>query len=415
MELEKFGDGVVVEPVEENATASNAQQPSGIETFDDDAVIEPTEENKFTDSQVNKLEDQEDESKKEDDKKGDEEDKDPEPKEDEKDDDKGTEKGDEDETEKPKGKLLRVKDSEGKIHELDGESTIKVKVKGKNEFVSIEDLKSNYSGQKAWTEEIETAKEKTKQAEIREERTTKERNEIVGKLEKVASMLDDEDADPLQALYYLVDTTGRDPLEFNKRVMDYLSKEVRSLDGMDDVEKELYWRNKEVAAIRSNQAANADRLEQTKSQEESVAKVNRLRESQGVTEDQFVQSNSELISLGHEAKDITPEMVVNYSVMKPHYESSEKICGDYEEDLGTDDYDALVDTVATTLKNYPRISERKALEISLDQLGYDYEDEDAATQRINDKANAKKKADVKSSYKYGQGDNDAPESFEDYN
>ncbi len=419
MTLEAFGDGVVVEPVEENATSSNSHQPEGLDTFDSDEVIEPTDENKFSDSQVNKLEDQEDESKKEDDDKDeddkdkDKEDKDPESEKDEKDDEKKSEEKEEERDEKQKGKTLRVKDSEGKIHELDGESTVKVKVKGKSEFVSIEELKSNFSGKKVWTEEIEQAKEKTKQAEIREEKTTKERNDVISKLEKVASMLDDKDANPLQALYYLVDTTGRDTLDFNKRVMDHLSEEVHKLDGMDDTERQLYWRDKEVAAIRSNQAAKADQLKHTKAQEESVAKVNRLRESHGVTEDQFVESNSELVSLGH--KNITPEQVVNYSVMKPHYESSEKICGDYEEDMGTTDYDALVDTVANTLKNYPRISQDKALRISLDQLGYDYEEEDAETKRLNDKANAKTVAKVKETYKYGQGGSDAPESFEDLN
>lgn len=418
MALEAFGDGVVVEPVEEHATASNSRQPEGLDTFDDDTVIEPTEENSFTDSQVSKLENQDDEpNKKDDDKEDDkekEEDKTPDPKEDEKDDEKKSEEKEEDGDEKPKGKTLRVKDSEGKIHELDGDSTVKVKVKGKSEFVSIEELKSDYSGRKAWSEEIEQAKEKTKAAEVREERTTRERNEIIGKMEKVASMLDDEEADPLQALYYLVDTTGRDPLAFNKRVMNHMSGEVQKLDGMDETERQLYWSNKEVASIRSNQAAKADQLKQTKAQEDSFAKMNQLRESHGVTEDQFVESNSELISLGHKAEEITPEIIVNYSVMKPHYENSENICGEYEEDLSTNDYDALVDTVALTLKNYPKVSKDKALKISLDQLGYDYEDEDAETKRINDKANAKTAAKVKDSYKYGQGNADAPESFEDY-
>lgn len=411
MTLEAFGDGVVVEPVEENATASNSNQPEGLDTFDSDEVIEPTDESKFSDSQVNKLENQEDEPDKEDDDKD--KDKDPEPKEDKKDDEEKSEEKEEKRDEKPKGKTLRVKDSNGDVHELDADSTIKVKVKGKSEFVSIEELKSDYSGKKAWTEEIEQAKEKTKAAEAREEKTTKERNHVIGKLEKIAAMLDDKDADPLQALYYLVDTTGRDTLEFNKRVMDHLSDEVRNLDGMDETERQLYWRDKEVAAIRSNQAAKADEAKQTKAQEESFARVHRLRESHGVTEDQFVESNSDLVALG--TKDITPEMIVNYSVMKPHYENSEKICGDYEEDMGTKDYDALVDTVANTLKNYPKVSQEKALKISLDQLGYEYEEADAEVKRLNDKANAKKAANVKETYRYGQGNTDAPESFEDLN
>lgn len=402
-----FDDDVVVEIPKEGETTSSSAG-SGFDSFDDDGVVELPKkdgEQEFTDGQVNKLED-DDGTKKEE-----KEVKDPEPKEDKKDDETVLKKTDEEKSEKPKGKTLRVKDSEGKVHELDADSTIKVKVKGKNEFVSIEELKSNYSGEKAWSDEMAQAKEKTQEAESKLESFQAEKAGIVANLEKIASMLDDEESSPLEALNFLVDFTGRDPLAFNKRVMDYLSGEVRTLDGMDDVERELYWKNKEVESFKNNQAAKADEIKQTEAEKGRFAKIDQLRESQGVSEQQFMDSHQDLLSLGYKPNEITPEAMVNYAVMKPHFEKAESTCADYQEDLGDDDFDTLVGTVAKTLKNYPNVSERKALEVSLDQLGWDYGTEEEDFAELNGKA--VKQVDPELQYKKVEKEGHI-ESFDDW-
>jgi len=402
-EMASFDDGVVVELSKAGETV-NVKQEGDFDSFDDDVVVglPKKEEQEFTDGQVNKLED-DDGTKKEV--------KDPEPKEDKKDDEKVPEKTDEEKDEKPKGKTLRVKDSEGKVHEIDAESTVKVKVKGKNEFVSIEELKSNYSGEKAWSTEIESAKEKTKEAESKLESFQAEKAVIVSNLEKIATMLDDEESSPLEALNFLVDFTGRDPLAFNKRVMDYLSGEVRTLDGMDDVERELYWKNKEVESFKNNQAAKADEIKTTKADEERRSQIDQLRESQGVSEQQFMDSHQDLVELGYKPNEITPEAMVNYAVMKPHFEEAESTCASYQEDLGDDDFDTLVGTVAKTLKNYPNISEQKALEVSLDQLGWEYGTEEEDFAELNKKA--VKQVDPELQYKKVETEGHV-ESFDDW-
>lgn len=399
-----FDDDVVVELPKEGEVSTGSKQSDGFDSFDDDVVVElpKKEESEFTDGQVNKLDD-DDGTKKEV--------KDPEPKEDKKDDEKVPEKTDEEKAEKPKGKTLRVKDSSGTVHELDADSTVKVKVKGKNEFVSIEELKSNYSGEKAWSTEIESAKEKTKEAESKLESFQAEKAGIVTNLEKIASMLDDEERSPLDALDFLVDFTGRDTVAFKKRVMEYLSSEVNTLDGMDDVERELYWKNKEVESFRNNQAAKADEIKQTEAEKGRVAKIDQMRESQGVSEQQFMDSHQDLVSLGYKPNEITPEAMVNYAVMKPHFEKAESTCASYQEDLGDDDFDTLVGTVAKTLRNYPNVSEQKALEVSLDQLGWDYGTEDDDFAELNKKV--VKQVDPELQYKKVEKEGHI-ESFDDW-
>ena len=194
-----------------------------------------------------------------------------------------------------------------------------------------------------------------------------------------------------------------------------MAEEVRNLDGMDDVERDLYWNKKELDAIRSNQAAKDEKATHAKTQREGVEKIDRLRESQGVTEEQFVKSSHDLKELGYKDDEITPEVIVNYAVMKPHYEKAENLCSEHQEDLSDDQTDELISTVANTLKNYPRVSKEKALEISLDLLGWDYEREEDFRE-LNEKAAKQTYKEKKSygSYQYGQKTEEV-ESFDDYN
>src|SRR5690606_900303 len=227
-------------------------------------------------------------------------------------------------------------------------------------------------------------------------------------------MLDSEDKNPLEALHYLVDITGRDTLEFSRKVMDYLSDEVRNLDSMDEVERALYWKNKEVETIRNNQAAKAESLNKTKAERERIDQVDRLRESHGVTVEQFVQSSRELESLGYGKEQVTPQAIVNYAVMKPFYEKAELAVKDYEEDLSDTQIESLISTVANTMKNYPRISEQKALEVALESLGWEYDYEDDFKE-LNEKTNSAKKVDKADSYRYGSPKGGSViETFDDF-
>lgn len=411
-QLESFADDTPIELPSADQHSGNSPQPSGIDTFDDDTPLE------LSNSQTDQLEDSEegikDEPKKEE----------PEKKEEDKKDDseepkKEPESRDEEPKEEakqsvPKGRAIRLKDSEGNTTDVDLESTIKMKIDGKNEIVPLKELRDNYSSKVSHERRMETLESRNEEVEANSKKFESERDELVDHLTNLSSILDDPDKSPFEALNYLVDMSGRNTLEFNKKVMAHMADEVRNLDGMDDVERELYWRNKELDAIRGNQAAKEEKLNQDNAHRENLDRVNQLRESQGVTEDQFVNSHKELIEdLGYKAEEITPEVVVNYAVMKPHYESAESVVKDVEDDMSDDENNKLISTVANTLKNYPKISKERALEVSLDLLGWDYERENDFKE-LNAKAGTQAQAaPKKKEYSYGN-QSEGIESFDDF-
>lgn len=413
MSNESFDDDTVIE-LEPTAHAGNSSQPSALDTFDNDEPIalEKSAVKMEKKSAIENLEDDEDEDKSDEKPK---EEKKVAEKEDEKKEEISVKAGD-----KPgpvSGKSLRLKDENGTATDVSEDATVKVKVNGKNEFVPLKELRDNYSGKVAWENKFNEIKEEKSQIETESKQFETERNQIVSHLTKIADMLDSDDKNPLEALHYLVDITGRDTLQFSKKVMEYLSEEVHALDSMDDVERQLYWKNKEVETIRSNQAARAENLKNTEAEKERIYKINQLRESHGVTENDFVRSHRELKELGYKDEQITPESVVNYSVMKPHFEKAESLVKDYEQDLGDSEIETLISTVANTMRNYPRISEQKALEVALESLGWDYDYEEDDFKEINEKATKKAHQATQKvgHYEYGRRpEQEKAETFDDW-
>jgi len=412
MELDSFDSEVVVELPEAGAEAEASGSVSdGPESFDDMDV------KGLDDSQVSQLEDDEGGAKdepKEEDAKEEDKGKEDDAKEPEKDSKATDEEPKEEAKQLPRGKSLRVKDQNGDASDIDLDSTVKIKVNGKNEIVSLKDLRDNYSGKVSYDSKFESLQAEKTSLENDSVQFKAERDEMVDHIKNIASMLDDENKSPFDALNYLVDMSGRSTLDFNKKVMAHMADEVRNLDGMDEVERELYWNKKELDAVRSNQAAKDEKLTTSNAQREKTERITQLRESQGVTESQFVQSHKELKELGYEDNQVTAESIVNYAVMKPHYETAETVCQEYEDDLSDNENEKLISTVANTLKNYPKISEEKALETALNLLGWDYEKENDFKE-LNDKAPEQRQASKKKSgsYEYGKQSHEELDLFDD--
>lgn len=417
--------------------------PKDFEGFDDDTVIEPTDQQQVSqedisddpskdtfenavyhtnkDSQVSLLDEEEDAkpqklSKKEDEK----EKSDGDGKSSVDDKEEGEQKakeGEEDAKEQPdpqSGPILKLKDGD-KTLDVSADATVKVKVNGKSEFVSIADLKSEYSGKKAWSDKIEEANTKIEEAEANSKKHEDERNEIIEHMQEIAKRLDAEDGDPLEALYYLLDLTGRDVHNYSKRIFDFMEEQIGTMSEMDDSERELFWTKKKLDTINSNQAAKAETAKQEQARQDLIAKVDQLRESHGVSESEYVQAHRELVQLGYQEDNLTPEQIIRYSAIKPHVERAEKAVQPFEEDLSSDEMDALISETASIMQRRPQISEEDAISIAARMLGYDVETVDDDIDELNNKV--QNRTDVtQRARKVGRGAGDEShfETFDDF-
>lgn len=425
-EIESFDDDTVVE-LDQSGEDTGVTQ----DDIDKDPSKDTFENNVYKtsdkDSQTQLLDEEEDDGKKSDDK---DQDAKKEEKEEEKksnDDDKkqktekeekgkeGEDEGKDNEREKQNGsgKSLKIKDGD-KTVEISPDSTIKVKVKGKNDFVTVDDLKKNYEGKQAWSEKIESANTKLKEADLKISKFKEEKHEIAGHLQKISEMIDKEDGDPLEAMYYLLDMTGRDVNTYSKRVFDFMEEQIQEMSEMDETEKELYWTRKKLDSINSNQAAKARAAEQEQAHRELIAKVDRLRESHGVSEEQYIQAHDELVKLGIGEENITPEQVINYSAIKPYVEKAESIASQFEDDLSDDEMDELVSETANVMRKRPELSEQESITIAAKMLGYDVETIDDDIDKINEKVGDGAQQAKHNMKHRDKEDPDHIESFDDF-
>ena len=320
------------------------------------------------------------------------------------------EDGDKEEVKERVQRTVRVKDEDGETVALSPEATIKVKVNGKSEFVSLKTLQERYSLSQAAEEKFQKSTVREKELTQKQEQFQSQYTEVTRHLAKVGEMLDNEKASPLAAMNYLVEMSGRNVYDYNKKVHDYMAGEVAKLSQMDEVEQALYWKDQELSYLKSNHAAKSSLETNTKAEKERIESIVRMRESQGVSQEQYDQSQSELARLGYRPEQITPQSIVEYAALKPHLDKADGLCAVYNEDLDSKQMDDLVIAVAETLRRYPKLDHDDVVRISAKNLGWDIESDDDLVNDINDKASKRAKTVVESPKKETKH---AYESFDD--
>ena len=415
-QMDTFGDMTPVEPIVVAATAADSTGGGeGIDSFDNmDVVTElpkeeeevKTEAKKDGDSQVDQLDEEEDKiEKKAEEKPKEEEKKVEEPKEEE--------KAEEVKEEKPQGKTVRLKDGD-KAVDLSEEATVKVKVKGKNEFVSLADLKKNYSGHVVYDEKIKEADTKLRESEEKSEKFEGQKNAIVNDLKKVVSKMDDVDGNPLDAMKYLLEITNRPVHTYMKRALEAQLDQLSELQEMTETERELYWTKQESEWLRNNQATQDKRLSDENAHRALTQKVDNLREQYGVGEEEYIEVQRELETTGRE---ITPELVVQAAMFKPvHAQAQEFVMTNFSEDLGDNDLQNLTAGTAQVLFNNPKATNEEAVRLAARSLGYEVSTmEDDVKELESKNVRPASKATDNSHLRYGKElEDDEVDSFDSF-
>jgi hypothetical protein len=191
---------------------------------------------------------------------------------------------------KPKGKTIRLKSGD-EAFDLDPEATVPVKVKGRKEFVSLQELRDNFSGHKAWTEEITAAKSKQTELEGQVQDFTAQKEQTKAHFAKIGNMLqegfENPEADPLAAMKYLVDLSGRNVLEFEQRMMEHYGNLAYNFNDMGESEQKLYWTQRENQILKDNQAARQAQVDERKASEQRDSQLASIRDKYGISDEDY--------------------------------------------------------------------------------------------------------------------------------
>lgn len=258
------------------------------------------------------------------------------------------------EQEKKDTKKLRMRMG-NELFNVDSDASFKVKVDGENVDVPLQELINNYSGKTAWDKKFTDLGKEKKAFESQVSQFKAKVSEIDSTLAKVIEPLKQKDGNPLDSLLYLVEMSGEDPYNAYRRIMEANLEELGKLYDMSEVERELYF-HKKKDELYTNVAKK--RHEKTQKEEvfnQTVQKVDSLRQSFNVTEEQYVEASDELESIfeesGLDVNDITHEAIVDYASLKPHIAVVKELIDPYEENISEEKFGDVVAELSRYLRD----------------------------------------------------------------
>lgn len=346
----------------------------------------------------------------------------------ESDDESGDDKSDEEEEsdreetpgDKPRGKTIRVKDGDEKL-DISEDADIPVKIKGRKEFVSLKELRDNYSGHRAWSDEMSQVKAKSQEYEEKFENLQSERQGMVDHFTKIGEMIhsgfEDPESDPLAAMKYLVDLSGQNVLEFEKRMLEHYGSIAGSFSQMSEAEQNLYWTQRENQILKDSQAAKAKESEARTAQEQRQQKISQVMVEHGISEEDFEVAKSEISEAGYDLNNVTPEQVCKWSACKPLLEEASELVSQFSDDLDDNQMDALVSGTVDTMYKIQDITALQALQITAQKMGFDVYEEDSVVENLKNRHRGgedKLKSEGKAKYASKHSESRGYESFDDF-
>ncbi len=393
----------------ETATESTSNESASFETFDDlgseekfetfDDPIEVDEEEEAKDEVKDDLKvikdsqaDSEGKVIKDDKKqaKEDEEEEEESEEEEETDEEEATEeKVEEKEEEKKSKSKLRLRMG-NELFNVDSDATFKVKVDGKTEEVTAQDLINNYSGKTAWDKKFTELGKEKKAVEWEKSKVEKERGQLLGHINKAIAPLKDPEANPLESLLYLVEMSGEDPYNAYRRIMEANLDELGSLMDMSEVERELYFHKKKDELHGKVHKQRLEKYQEEQSFKQVLEKVDRLRQAHNVSEQDFVDASEELEGIfedsGLDVESLTEETIVDYASLKPHISLVKQLIEPYESNIQEASYGDVVAELSRYLRDGK--ADEKAIKELL-QRNFSVEED---VKELNTKVYSKQKA-----------------------
>lgn len=261
----------------------------------------------------------------------------------------------EDKPEEKKAKnKLRIRMG-NELFNIDSDATFKVKVDGKVEEVSAQDLINNYSGKTAWDKKFTELGKEKKAVEWEKSKVEKERGKLLEHINKAIAPLKDPESNPLESLLYLVEMSGEDPYNAYRRIMEANLEELGSLMDMSEVERELYFHKKKDELHGKVHKQRLEKYQEEQSFNQVLQKVDKLRQAHNVSEEQFVEASEELESLfessGLDTNSITEETIVDYASLRPHIDAVRQLVEPYEDNISEESYGDVVAELAKYLRD----------------------------------------------------------------
>jgi len=250
---------------------------------------------------------------------------------------------------------------------------IPTKVDGQMQNVSLEELQRDYNGRTVWDKKFSELD--VHRREIKEKEYVISQHQA--KLDKFKELAKSDN--PLDSMNYLLDLTDQDSYTYMKSLRDKLIPDMEAYAAMTDEERRAHDLSLENESLKKRQETLAETREYEQTQAELLKRINTVRASQDISEDDFRLAYEELAKEGVE--NIDPELVGRYISEKQAVHLAESVLTTVNPDLVKDQ--ATYDEMIRVVKANPELKKEDLVEIATEVYG------DKDTKIINEKIGTK--------------------------
>lgn len=219
--------------------------------------------------------------------------------------------------EKPARKTIKAKYQDAEL-DLDEDAVIPVTINGKQEFVPVKDLMSNYSGKTAWDRKFTDLSKVQKQ-------TQSERQKLDQASQKIKAIF--EEKDPQFKMFRMAELAGVSPIEFRQKFFDENLPLLEKWYSMSEDERKA----DALAYEAKYHKYRADTLEGATKREQAhrelSSQIESLRARHNVSEDEFVGTYDNLSKAVQEGKAdksvLSPDFIVEVVNKEKMYSAAE--------------------------------------------------------------------------------------------
>lgn len=249
-------------------------------------------------------------------------------------------------------KKIKAKSGDQEL-DLDPDVLVPVTIDGKEEMVKLSDIRNQYSGKMAIEKRFSEI-DKEKKAFTKEKQTYDEK---FNKTKEFFQTLDQklEAENPYEALDFLLEKGGKSSYDFKyNKLLPAMMDEVTQLLQMDEVSREAYLAKKENEYLKKGRESEELKSKQEQSKTEFIAKVDAMRETHKISEDEYVKAHQDLLEMGK--KDFKPDNVIDYVRNLRSINKSIELVKSI--DPSKAENEDVIKSVASTLKNHPEVTEQ---------------------------------------------------------
>jgi len=276
------------------------------------------------------------------------------------------------------------------------------KVNGEDTEVTLRDLLNNYSGKVDYTRKYnEFGKEK--------QGLQKEKYEFDNRINTFVSKASE---NKLDALAYLAETAGADPVAFIKEFKQGLIPDLESYLNMSEIERDAYDAKQELDIMKKSQTTKASNEEYLQEYEALETEITSQIEDLGIEQSEYVAAYDRLVESGHIASDqIGPDTVAQWIGMENRVNLVDAELAKIDSNLA-DDVALIEDLVRTSLES--GLDEETTIEVIKEMYGQPSKEAQSASKKARQHLRSPANNDT-TSYNQNRSDSEdvGPIDFDD--